>query len=467
MANCTSILVLPPPNKAIGKGSHRLYFVPMSQSWAKPNNIAIFNACAIGLTAGVSAVVITNGVGYIGTFRLHLAHEYNPFIVLPAVGALGGLIAGILVQMCPDASGSGIPQVKAALLGSTDKTALSMRTALIKLVGGIVAIGSGLLMGREGPTVHVGAALSTEINRRARSEPQEERLLVAAGAGAGLAAAFNAPLAGVFFVLEELLKEISSSTIGTAVLACFVASVASHMLHADSSMKHISAMAVDASFSVFDIPAYLMMGIAAGVLGAAFNKCVMLCLKFNRDIFRVPVALKVCVAGLLSGLLVASLPQHFHNYAGMRDFIVHGDLGIEPSAVACGIFFILTVIAYGSGAPGGLFAPSLAMGSALGHIFGLMQHAIQPGAPIETFALAGMGAVFASVARVPVTAIVIVFEMTQNFNLVLPLMLCCITSSAVADRLYAGSIYDRLIEWSGLMSKDTEVAETKAPSPQS
>lgn len=430
----------------------------------KPNHIAIMNACAIGLSAGASAVLITQGVNLLGSFRLHLAHLHNPFIVLPLFGGMGGLIAGLLVWKCPDASGSGIPQVKAGLLGG--KTALDLRTAMIKLIGGIIAIGSGLLMGREGPTVHVGAALSNEINRRAHSEPQKERLLVAAGAGAGLAAAFNAPLAGVFFVLEELLKDISSNTIGTAVLACFVASVASHMLHGDESVRHIQTAAADATFSAIEIPAYLLMGVAAGVIGAVFNKSVMLCLSFNRNLLRIPVAAKVALAGIVSGVLVAYLPPHFHNYAGMREYIVYGSLSASHAVMALSIFFALTVIAYGSGAPGGLFAPSLAMGSALGHVFALIQHNIQPAVPMHTFALAGMGACFASVARVPITAIIIVFEMTQNFNLVLPLMLSCIVASNVADRIYAGSIYDRLMEWSGLLPDAPETPAAAATQPE-
>jgi CIC family chloride channel protein len=432
----------------------------MSHKWVTSNHIAIFNACAIGLAAGSAATVLTQGVSWIGAWRLHLAGQYGAWIVLPAFGGIGGLIAGLLISKYPNASGSGIPQVKASLLGQ-EPQGLDIRTAMMKLIGGLIAIGSGLLMGREGPTVHVGAALSTEINRRARSDAGKERLLVAAGAGAGLAAAFNAPLAGVFFVLEELLKDISSSTIGTAVLACFVASVASHLLHGDESVRHIAANAVGATFSALEIPAYLLVGVTAGIFGAFFNKCVMVCLRFNRDIFKAPIAVRVCAAGIVSGLLVAALPQHFHNYAGMREHIVYGDLAIHSAAIAFVIFFALTVIAYGSGAPGGLFAPALAMGSCIGHVFGLLQHYIQPNVQMDTFALVGMGAMFASVARVPITAIVIVFEMTQNFEIVLPLMLGCIVASSVADRLYAGSIYDRLIEWSGLMP-----VEVKAP-PQS
>jgi CIC family chloride channel protein len=422
----------------------------MSHKWVTSNHIAIVNACMIGLAAGSAATVLTQGVSWIGSWRLHFADQYGAWIALPVFGGIGGLIAGLLVTKYPNASGSGIPQVKASLLGRQPQ-GLDIRTAMMKLIGGLIAIGSGLLMGREGPTVHVGAALSTEINRRARSGSEKERLLVAAGAGAGLAAAFNAPLAGVFFVLEELLKDISSSTIGTAVLACFVASVASHLLHGDESVRHFAQVAANASFSAWEIPAYLLVGVTAGVFGALFNKCVMLCLRFNRDIFKAPIAVRVCVAGIVSGLLVAGLPEHFHNYAGMREHIVYGDLAIHSAIIAFVVFFILTVVAYGSGAPGGLFAPALAMGSCVGHVFGLLQHYVQPTVQMDTFALVGMGAMFASVARVPITAIVIVFEMTQNFNIVLPLMLGCIVASSVADKLYAGSIYDRLIEWSGLI----------------
>jgi chloride channel protein, CIC family len=429
----------------------------MSQKQFNPNHIAIFNACAIGLTAGCAAVFLTRGVAWLGAFRLHLAEQYGAFIALPLIGGIGGLLAGFLVDKFPNASGSGIPQVKASLVATA--TGLDMRTALVKLVGGLIAISSGLLMGREGPTVHVGAALSTEINQRARSVPEKERLLVAAGAGAGLAAAFNAPLAGVFFVLEELLKEISSSTIGTAVLACFVASVASHALHADASARHIASATANAGFSAWEIPAYLLLGVVAGVFGALFNRCVMGCLKFNRDLFKAPAAVRVATAGVVSGLLVATLPTEFHNYAGMREYLVNSEVGLMYAALAFAVFFILTVIAYGSGAPGGLFAPALAMGSCIGHVAGLLQHSFQPDVQLATFALVGMGAMFASVARVPITAIVIVFEMTQNFNIVLPLMLGCIVASTVADKLYPGSIYDRLVEWSGLVKAPTQSSQ--------
>lgn len=444
----------------------------------KPHHIAILNACVIGLGAGSAATVLTQAVAWLGEQRLHFASQYGSWIVLPLVGGIAGLIGGFIVTKFPNASGSGIPQVKASLVAqpissplaqgapvdtqqsasSTKLPGMDLLTALMKMIGGIITIGSGFLMGREGPTVHVGAALSVAINKRSRTSAEHERLLVAAGAGAGLAAAFNAPLAGVFFVLEELLKEISSNTIGTAVLACFVASVASHALHGDETVRHMPAAAANANFSAVEIPAYLLLGVAAGIMGALFNRFIMWSLKFNRDIFKAPATVRVCAAGVVTGLLVASLPTDFHNYAGMREHLVYGGMTLPHAGIAFAIFFALTIIAYGSGAPGGLFAPALSMGACIGHIFGLLQQTFQASAPLDTFALVGMGAMFASVARVPITAIVIVFEMTQNFNIVLPLMLGCIVASTVADMLYPNSIYDRLVEWSNLIPKETAKA---------
>lgn len=422
----------------------------------KPHHIAMLNACVIGIGAGTAATVLTQAVAWLGEQRLHFAAQYGSWIVLPLVGGVAGLIGGLIVTKLPNASGSGIPQVKASLIAQPQ--GMDLRTAMMKLVGGIITIGCGFLMGREGPTVHVGAALSVAINERSRTTKEHERLLVAAGAGAGLAAAFNAPLAGVFFVLEELLKEISSRTIGTAVLACFVASVASHALHGDESVRHLPTAAANANFTAVEIPAYILLGVAAGVLGALFNRFVMWSLKFNRDIFKAPPTVRICAAGIVTGLLVAALPTQFHDYAGMRAHLIYGGTTLPHSIIAFGIFFTLTVIAYGSGAPGGLFAPALSMGACIGHVFGLIQHMFQASAPLDTFALVGMGAMFASVARVPITAIVIVFEMTQNFNIVLPLMLGCIVASNVADQLYPNSIYDRLVEWSNLIPKETAKA---------
>lgn len=426
------------------------------------NRIGIGTACLIGAVAGTSASVLAAGVSALNHARLHLLHVsgLSPYIVLPLFGLAGGLLAGWLVQRFgPEATGSGIPQVKAALVGV--KVALNFPTATVKFLGGMIVLGSGFLMGREGPTVHVCASLANEINRLLPMTPERRRQLVAAGAGAGLAAAFHAPIAGVMFVLEELLKDISSSTIGTAVLACFVGAVASTLLHQGPDGDDLSAFATNAHFLVPDIPWYVLIGVLSGLTGAFFNRSIIWMLTFFRDRVPLSLAVKIGLGGLLSGLILCLLPLEFANYIGIRETILLGQASLSTVSLAFVAFFVLTVLAYGCGAPGGLFAPSLSMGAALGFAVGALSFSVNHtgGGSYEAFALAGMGGMFSSVARVPVTAIIIIFEMTRSFELVLPLMIVCIVASMVADKLYPNSIYDRLMGWSGIEPQEKAVVK--------
>ena len=423
----------------------------------KSEKVAILEACVIGLAAGLSAAALNLGVNWLGTWRVHESHLY--IWALPMIGLVGGLIAGLLVErVAPETSGSGIPQVKAVL--ARVKISLDLRTAVIKLIGGIVSIGSGLPLGREGPTVQVGAALAARIGRWIITSAEHRRQLIAAGAGAGLAAAFHAPIAGVIFVIEELIRNVAGLTVSTAILACFVAATTSRLLGGHSLNLDLKRAAPDAAFFLHDIFFCLLVGVLAGVLGALLNKGILVSLNFNFKIMRLALPWRVGLAGLICGLLVSCLPFSFRDNAGLRELLVTGEATGGMAAVALGLQFVLTIVAYGSGAPGGLFAPSLTLGAALGYLIGLMElHLLGVGIP-TAYACVGMGAFFSAVARVPITAIVIVFEMTENFNLVLPLMVACGVASLVANRISAGGIYDLLLEWMGIhLRKETDMSE--------
>lgn len=413
----------------------------------QPVNIGLLEACLIGLVAALSAVVLKHGVGFLGSVRVSLSHA-EPML-LPIIGLLGGIVAGLVMQyIVPEASGSGIPQTKAALNGV--QMPLGIRLAVVKLVGCMASLGSGLALGREGPTVHIAAALSSKLSGWIRTSPAHRIQLIAAGAGAGLAAAFNAPLAGVLFVLEELLQKMSGLAVGTTVVACFVASVTSRLVGVHSLDVNFSELAPKATFTAYDIPFVILLGIAAGVIGALFNKSIIKSLTFTRDVVKKPFYITCGLAGAVSGAILMALP-FMGNYALLRQQLVEGELGIEVVSQALAAQFLLTVIGYGSGAPGGLFAPSLTMGGCLGHFVSLVQNQFFiSGGDAGTFAVVGMGAVFCAVARVPITAVVIIFEMTQDFNVVLPLMISCIIAFLVAERLDPGSLYDQLITWSGI-----------------
>lgn len=411
--------------------------------------IPILESCIIGVVAGLSAVLLGVGVNWLGAFRVHLSTMLHANYVLPAFGLVGGLLAGLLVEkVAPEASGSGIPQVRALLDRMVMK--LDLRIALVKLLGGTIALGSGFFMGREGPTVQLGAAIAAPLSKLLPTTAEHRRQLIAAGAGAGLTAAFNAPLAGVTFVLEELLKEVKPSTILITVVACSASCFVLNIFEPSAIRETARHVASTISFAPKDIPFFILLGIAAGLLGALFNHAILLSLNINRKYLRIPVTLRVGLAGLITGLIITVLPEDFRNYAGMRGEIITGVVPVSLVVVAFLEYYLLTLIAYGSGAPGGLFAPTLALGSSLGYLIGFAERSLTGIGSTEMFALVGMGAFFSGVARTPLTAIVITFELTENFELVTPLMFACVISSAVGEMVSKGGLYDQLMRWNNI-----------------
>ncbi|WP_442944705.1 chloride channel protein [Nostoc sp.] len=326
---------------------------------------------------------------------------------------------------------------------------LSWRVAGVKLFSAIIAIGSGMTLGRQGPTVQVGAGLAAGMSRWVPTSPDHRRQMIAAGAGAGLAAAFNAPIAGVLFIVEELLQDLSGLTLGTAIIASFIGGVISRLLGGGSLDLNLQLVKSSSQFSIPEIPFFILLGILAGLFGALFNRGLIFSIKFYRRL-HISLPLRVALAGFISGVVVAMLPPSFRDNTGLRESLITG--GSQPSvaAIAFAAQFILTLIAFGSGAPGGLFAPSLILGSCLGHIIGVSELYITGVGSPTTYALAGMGGFFSAVSKVPITAIVIVFEMTTDFNLVLPLMIVSVAAYLVADKVVPGSLYEKLLELKGI-----------------
>ncbi|MDZ8030768.1 chloride channel protein [Nostoc sp. DedSLP04] len=416
--------------------------------WQPRRGLAIAEACIIGLVAALSAVFLKVGSGWLGTWRVHTTHLFPAWLVLPAIGLVLGFLAGWLVdRLAPEASGSGIPQVKASL--ANVPVTLSWRVAGVKLLSAIVAIGSGMTLGRQGPTVQVGAGLAAGMSRWVPTSPDHRRQMIAAGAGAGLAAAFNAPIAGVLFIVEELLQDLSGLTLGTAIIASFIGGVISRLLGGGSLDLNLQLVKSSSQFSIPEIPFFILLGILAGLFGALFNHGIIFSIKFYERL-HISLPLRVALAGFISGVVVAMLPPSFRDNTGLRESLITGNSHPSVAAIAFAAQFILTLIAFGSGAPGGLFAPSLILGSCLGHIIGVSELYITGVGSPTTYALAGMGGFFSAVSKVPITAIVIVFEMTTDFNLVLPLMIVSVAAYLVADKVVPGSLYEKLLELKGI-----------------
>ncbi len=431
----------------------------------RENYVPLLESCIIGAVAGFSAVVLSAGVSWLGALRVHFSNLYSSHYVLPLFGFTGGLIAGLLVErVAPEASGSGIPQVRARL--DRIVMALDLRIAIAKLLGGTLVLGSGFFLGREGPTVQLGAALAAPLARLLPTTAEHKRQLIAAGAGAGLTAAFNAPLAGITFVTEELLKEIKPSTLVITVIACSVSCFVLNAYAPPHLHAAAAALAPAVKFAPKDVPFYLLLGVMAGCFGAVFNQAILTSLKFNRYILKVPVALRVALAGLITGAIISTLPESFHNFAGMRALITAGESNWITVMVAFLEFYLLTLIAYGSGAPGGLFAPSLAIGSSLGYLLGYLELLLTGSGSTAAFALVGMGCFFSAVARTPLTAIVITFELTGNFAILTPLMFTSVMSSAIAEMLFKDGLYEHLMRWNGINlrgpSSDNSLSKLKA-----
>ncbi len=436
----------------------------------RPKQIAILEASLIGLLSGLAAVMLKVGVGWVGGLRLMGTSFLPPIVALPLFGAIGGGLAGILIQrLAPEASGSGIPQVKAAL--AYLPMPLTGRIAAVKLISTILSLGAGLTLGRQGPTVQLGAAIASQVSNWFPTSPDHRRQLLAAGAAAGLAAGFNAPIAGVLFVIEELLQDVSGLTLATAIMASFVGAIVSRQLGGQDFTFSPSSRSIDPYFNPIEIPFFILLGILAALLGVLFIRGILVSLKFYKQL-HLSLPGNIAIAGLISGLLVALLPTALRDNASLQEVWRTSEFSWQLILLIFTVKFGLTLVAVGSGAPGGLFAPSLILGSTLGYLVCFLAQTLHlwlhiPIGPVSgagfavTFALAGMAAFFSAVTRGPMTAIVIVFEMTQEFSIVLPLMISSVTAYLVAEAIASGSVYKYLLAWNGIYLKPSKQLENR------
>lgn len=421
-----------------------------------PKRVAFLEAGIIGVVSGLAAVALKQSIEILTDWRL--GSTLPAWVLLPVVGLIGGFASGwLLERVSPESAGSGIPKVKAAL--AYMDVPLNLRVAIAKLFSTILALGSGLSLGRQGPTVQIGAALAAQLSQWVPTSPEYRRQLLAAGTAAGLAAGFNAPIAGVLFVVEELLQDFSNLTLGTAILASFVGAVVSRLL-GGQGLNLSSFGAMQTGLTVQDLPFLVLLGVLAGIFGGLFSNGIFFSLNRFDQLKSLNLPMRVGLAGFLTGIVGAALPIVSQDNTGLREFLVTGGIAWQMIAIVFIAKFVLTLLAYGSGASGGLFAPALVLGSALGCLVSFVAQASHGwmGLPVgtlessntTTYALTGMGAFFSAVTRGPITAIVIVFEMTANFNLVLPLMMGSGLAYLISDRISSGSIYDRLLAYQGI-----------------
>lgn len=380
--------------------------------------------------------------------RLH-AQGVVGFCIFGALCAGAVVLAVWLVlRFSPAAAGSGIPHLKAVLHRHRPPPAASL--VAVKFMGGMAAIGSGLALGREGPTIQMGGAVGGLLSRglvphRLRATAHERQVMIAAGAGAGLAAAFNAPLAGLVFVLEEIQKNFAGGVFTATFLASVTADAVSRLLFGQRAV--LAALPIDAP-PVAAIPLFALLGCSAGALGVVFNRALLW------------TVARLASLGLRSRILfAAALGAGVAAIAWVRPTLVGGGARLLEHALAgrgtIGVIlvtlvvrFLLTMGSYGSGAPGGIFAPLLVLGSQAGLAMGLAAAALFPGVAgsPSAWAVVGMAALFAGTVRAPLTGIVLMVEMTESYSLMLPLLVASFAAQWTADLLREPPVYDALLE---------------------
>lgn len=403
-------------------------------------------ALVVGIVAGVVASAFRISLEHAEHFRestLARLPQWTALVAAIAGGAAaGGLGLWLVRRFAPEAAGSGIPHLKAVLHGETQMR--WKRLLPVKFLAGVLGIGGGLALGREGPTVQMGGATGqmTACWFRIKSGFGERKALMSAGAGAGLAAAFNAPLAGLIFVLEELQGNFTPVVFVAAFLASVSADVVSRLLAGEAPVFHLQTLPVT---NLSELPFALLLGVLAGFGGMLFNRCLLGSLdvvdRYSRSDW-----MPGMIAGAIAGAAGWWMPGLAGGGGRMADNAIAGNFALSLLPVLILSRFALTMISYGSGAAGGIFAPMLVIGALGGLLFGTGSAALMPSLMEhpQTFALLGMGALFTAVVRAPLTGIVLMVEMTGQYDFMLPLLVSCLSAYGIAEAFRSPAIYEAL-----------------------
>lgn len=416
-------------------------------------------ATIVGFGTGSAAVIFIKAIGWVTHFSFEqglpqwLAPLGPPWVVL--IPIIGGLISGpMIAYWAIEAKGHGVPEVMEALVMKGGR--IRPRVAVVKSLASSVCIGTGGSAGREGPIVQVGAALGSTAAQLLRLGTERTITLVACGAAAGIAATFNAPIAGVIFAMEIILGEFTTQYFGTVVVSAVAASIVSrHFLGSNPAF----AVPAYTLVSVWELPLYAVLGVLAALTGWAFVGALYF-LEDRFDPWRIPNAVKPAVGAIAVGAIGLLYPRAFGTGLSTIEQALEGGLPWTLLLVLVFAKLIATSFTLGSGNSGGIFSPSLFMGAMLGGAFGHWAHYLLPAVTAETgaYALVGMASVFAAAAHAPLTAFLIVFEMSGDYRMILPLMVTVGLSTLLSQYMRRYSIYTLKLVKRGIpLERDRDV----------
>jgi CIC family chloride channel protein len=410
----------------------------------------------IGALCGLAAVAFHGAIQLLERQLVERAthasgHQWVVWTLLTP--ALGATAAGVLLQyVVPNARGSGIPQVKVAF---ATRGNVRLRDAVGKFFICALQIGSGSSLGREGPTVHICAGISSIMGRVPGVSPRSVRRLLPVGAAAGIAAAFNAPIAAVTFTIEEIVGKLDQAVLSGVIIAAALAAVIERsvlgehpilgVIPENYGLHHASSLLV-----------YTLIGLAAGIVSIVFTDALLAVRRrFKKS--KLPPWLRPGVGGLVTGALAViamwGLGARGVTGGGYETLVatLGGSVSVKVMLVLCAFKIVATVFSYSTGGAGGIFAPTLFIGATLGGAFGAFDNwLLGHHEPLGAFALVGMGAVFAGVIRAPMTSVLIIIEMTGGYSLILPLMIANMTAYALARTYRPRPIYEALLDQDGI-----------------
>ncbi|GAA1928644.1 H(+)/Cl(-) exchange transporter ClcA [Microbacterium aoyamense] len=424
------------------------------------NEPGLGRAARVLVVLGGLAIISGVLIGFIGgAFRWLLLHAAAfreqlstwahtvPFGWVAVIGfcAAGAIVAILLVRLSPESAGSGIQDVEAVYRQQLPSPPLSV--VPVRFAGGLAAIGSGMVLGREGPTVHMGAALGAGVGKAAGLDADDHRLLQTAMSGAGLAVAFNAPVGGALFVIEEVTKSASYRLIVPTVLGVGAAIACARLVigdHPDFLVHHVP------NPPMYTLPMFLVFGVLLGLLGAAYNALVVGLVNLDAALSRVPAVVRAGVVGALIGLALFVDPLTVGGGDALTQLLLTGQAFAPPLLLMYLLIrFVAGPLSYAAGTPGGLFAPLLAVGALLGTIFGQIVLVMAPSLGADfliAMAIVGMSTMFGATVRAPLTGIVLIVEMTAVTTVTVPMLLAAGAAVVTAMLVKSAPVYDSLRE---------------------
>jgi CIC family chloride channel protein len=402
----------------------------------------------IGVFSGLAVVCFRFAIDWSRLYLLGTGAVLTPVRMVLAPTLAGLVIAVLVIHFFPTARGSGVNQTKAALYIFNGN--IPIRTAIGKFITSALAIGSGHSLGPEDPSLQIGACIASAVGRKMRLQRDRMRLIAPVGAAAGLAAAFNAPISAVLFVIEEVIGRWTAGILGSVVLSAVSSVVVMRWFLGSESLFRIPAVELKRPTELI---AYAALGVVGGLASVVFASGIAWLRPVCKALPRWSQYFQPAIAGLLIGIIaVLGAPQVMGAGYEYIDQAMHGQFTWEFLAMLAGLKIVATLLSFVSGTPGGMFAPTLFIGAMLGAAVGGAEHVLFPhltGSP-GTYALVGMGVLFAGFLRAPMTSVFMVLEVSGNYSIIVPVILANTVAYLISRGLQPTAIFDLLTRQDGL-----------------